>query len=104
MTSARLARCVRLLISAAGMLAVVTIAPILHAAQAWTVYLHHSGPLAIGMTVDDARKAIAAGTMDGSVAQFPSEMGRIAVENAVKLIHHEPVQAQTATKLEMITK
>jgi ribose transport system substrate-binding protein len=54
--------------------------------------------------VDDARKAIAAGTMDGSVAQFPSEMGRIAVENAVKLIHHEPVQAQTATKLEMITK
>ena len=54
--------------------------------------------------VDDARKAIAAGTMDGSVAQFPSEMGRIAVENAVKLIHHEPVQAETATKLDMITK
>jgi ribose transport system substrate-binding protein len=54
--------------------------------------------------VDDARKAIAAGTMDGSVAQFPSEMGRIAVENAVKLIHHEPVQAETPTKLEMITK
>ena len=54
--------------------------------------------------VDDARKAIAAGTMDGSVAQFPSEMGRIAVENAVKLIHHEPVQPETATKLDMITK
>ena len=52
--------------------------------------------------IDDARKAIAAGTMDGSVAQFPSEMGRIAIENAVKLIHHEPVQAETATKLEMI--
>jgi ribose transport system substrate-binding protein len=47
--------------------------------------------------IDDARKAIAAGTMDGSVAQFPSEMGRIAIENAVKLIHHEPVQAETAT-------
>ncbi len=54
--------------------------------------------------IDDARKGIAAGAMDGSVAQFPSEMGRIAVENAVKLIHHEPVQADTATKLEMITK
>ncbi len=54
--------------------------------------------------IDDARKAIAAGTMDGSVAQYPSEMGRLAVENAVKLIHHEPVQADTATKLEMITK
>jgi ribose transport system substrate-binding protein len=54
--------------------------------------------------IDDARKAIAAGTMDGSVAQFPSEMGRIAIENAVKLIQHQPVQAETATKLEMITK
>ena len=54
--------------------------------------------------IDDARKAITAGTMDGSVAQFPSEMGRIAVENALKLIKHEPVQADTATKLEMITK
>ena len=54
--------------------------------------------------IDDARKAIAAGTMDGSVAQFPSEMGRIAVENAVKLIKHEPVAAETATKLEMVTK
>jgi ribose transport system substrate-binding protein len=54
--------------------------------------------------VDDARKAIAAGTMDGSVAQFPSEMGRIAIENAVKLIHHEPVQAETGTKLDMFTK
>jgi ribose transport system substrate-binding protein len=52
--------------------------------------------------IDDARKAIAAGTMDGSVAQLPSEMGRIAIENAVKLIHHEPVQAETVTKLEMI--
>src|SRR5690348_8800520 len=58
MTSAPLAPRVRLLISAAGMLAVVTIAPILHAAQPWTVYLHHSGPLAIGMTMDDARKAL----------------------------------------------
>jgi len=54
--------------------------------------------------VDDARKAIAAGTMDGSVAQFPSEMGRIAVENAVKLMRHEPVPAETPTKLDMITK
>ena len=32
--------------------------------------------------VDDARQAIAAGTMLGSVAQFPSEMGRLAVEDA----------------------
>ena len=54
--------------------------------------------------VEDARKAIAAGAMDGSVAQFPSEMGRIAVESAVKLIRHEAVPAEQATRLEMITK
>ena len=34
--------------------------------------------------VDDARKAIADGTMVASVAQFPDEMGRVAVENAVQ--------------------
>ena len=34
--------------------------------------------------VDDARKAIAAGTMAASVAQFPAEMGRVAVESAVQ--------------------
>lgn len=54
--------------------------------------------------VDDARQAIANGRMDGSVAQFPSEMGRIAVESAVKLIRGESVPAEQATKLEMITK
>ena len=34
--------------------------------------------------VDDARKAIAAGRMEASVAQYPEEMGRIAIESAVK--------------------
>jgi hypothetical protein len=58
MKSARLSRCVRLLLASAGVMAIVTIAPLLHAAQNWTVYLHHSGPLAIGMTVDEARKAL----------------------------------------------
>src|SRR5207344_748302 len=33
--------------------------------------------------LDDARKAIAAGTMLASVAQFSSEMGKLAVEDAV---------------------
>src|SRR5205085_7476644 len=32
--------------------------------------------------LDDARKAIAAGTMAASVAQFPSEVGRVAVGSA----------------------
>src|SRR5205823_6801795 len=36
--------------------------------------------------LDDARKAIAAGTMAASVAQFSSEMGRVAVESVVEVI------------------
>jgi ribose transport system substrate-binding protein len=54
--------------------------------------------------VDDARKAIASGAIDASVAQFPSEMGRLAIESAVKLIRHESVPAEQPTKLELITK
>jgi ribose transport system substrate-binding protein len=54
--------------------------------------------------VDDARKAIASGAMEASVAQFPSEMGRLAVESAVKLIRHEPVPAEQPTKLGLITR
>src|SRR5215213_959617 len=54
--------------------------------------------------LDDAKKAIAAGTMDASVAQFPSEMGRVAVENAVKVIHGEKLPPDTMVKLEMVTK
>jgi ribose transport system substrate-binding protein len=54
--------------------------------------------------LDDAKKAIAAGTMDASVAQFPAEMGRAAVENAVKIIHGEPVPPEINVKLALVTK
>jgi ribose transport system substrate-binding protein len=54
--------------------------------------------------LDDARKAIAAGTMEASVAQFPAEMGRAAVESAVKVIHGEPLPAEIKVKLELVTK
>jgi ribose transport system substrate-binding protein len=54
--------------------------------------------------LDDAKKAIAAGTMDASVAQFPSEMGKAAVENAVKVIHGEKVADDIKVKLELVTK
>jgi ribose transport system substrate-binding protein len=54
--------------------------------------------------LDDARKAIAAGTMEASVAQFPSEMGRIAVESAVKVIRGEPVPTDVSVKLELVTR
>jgi ribose transport system substrate-binding protein len=54
--------------------------------------------------IDDARKAIAAGSMEASVAQFPSEMGRIAIESAAKLVRHEPVPREQPTKVELITR
>jgi ribose transport system substrate-binding protein len=54
--------------------------------------------------LDDAKKAIAGGTMDASVAQFPAEMGRVAVESAVKVIRGETLPPNTMVKLEMVTK
>ncbi len=54
--------------------------------------------------LDDAKKAIAAGTMDASVAQFPAEMGRVAIESAVKVLRGEPLPADVKVKLELITK
>ena len=53
--------------------------------------------------LDDARKAIAAGTMEASVAQFPSEMGRVAIESAVKVIHGEKIPDDIKVKLELVT-
>jgi len=54
--------------------------------------------------LDDAKKAIAAGTMDASVAQFPAEMGRVAVESAVKVMRGESLPAEVKVKLELVTK
>ncbi len=54
--------------------------------------------------LDDAKKAIAAGAMAASVAQFPSEMGRAAVESAVKVIRGETVQPDIKVKLELVTR
>jgi ribose transport system substrate-binding protein len=54
--------------------------------------------------LEDAKKAIAAGAMDASVAQFPAEMGRVAVESAVKVIHGEKLPADINVKLELVTR
>ena len=54
--------------------------------------------------VDDARKAIAAGTMEASVAQYPEAMGRIAIESAVKLIRGEPVPRDQRTRVGLVTR
>jgi len=54
--------------------------------------------------LDDAKKAIAAGTMEASVAQFPAEMGKAAVESAVKVIRGETLPADINVKLALVTK
>jgi ribose transport system substrate-binding protein len=54
--------------------------------------------------VDDARKAINDGTMAASVAQFPDEMGRVAVENAVKALRGETVPPDVKVRIELVTK
>ena len=54
--------------------------------------------------VDDARKAIETGTMVASVAQFPGDMGRLAVESASKLIKGEAVQPSQQVRIELVKK
>jgi ribose transport system substrate-binding protein len=54
--------------------------------------------------LDDAKKAIAAGTMDASVAQFPYDMGRVAIESAAKVLAGEKLPADLMVKLEMVTR
>jgi ribose transport system substrate-binding protein len=54
--------------------------------------------------LDDARKAIEAGRMEASVAQSPREMGRIAVESAVKLLRGEYLPAEQKVAISLVTK
>ena len=54
--------------------------------------------------VDDARKALLAGTMEATVAQFPDEMGRLAVETAVKVLKGEAVPQDITVRIGLVTK
>jgi len=54
--------------------------------------------------LDDARKAIAAGRMEASVAQSPREMGRLAVESAARLLRGESVPADQTVPIALVTK
>jgi ribose transport system substrate-binding protein len=51
---------------------------------------------------DDVRAAIGKGTMLGSIAQYPDEMGRLGVVNAVKLLQGERVPNAIGTKVEVV--
>lgn len=54
--------------------------------------------------IDESREAIRKGTMTGSVAQFPDEMGRVAVETAAAVITGASVPESLPVKIELITK
>jgi ribose transport system substrate-binding protein len=54
--------------------------------------------------VDDARRALLAGSMEATVAQFPDEMGRLAVETALKVLKGETVPADITVKIGLVTK
>jgi ribose transport system substrate-binding protein len=54
--------------------------------------------------VDDARRALLGGTMEATVAQFPDEMGRIAVETAVKVLKGEAVPPDITVSIGLVTK
>lgn len=53
--------------------------------------------------IEDGRDAIRKGTMEGSVAQHPYEMGKQAIENAYRLINEEEIKAYNPVKIELIT-
>ena len=54
--------------------------------------------------IDEARKEIAAGRMEASVAQNPAEMGRLAVRHALKAIEGETPPSFIPVKIELITR
>lgn len=53
--------------------------------------------------VDEAREEIAAGNLEASVAQNPEAMGRLAVENAVKVLNGEQVPDYIPVAIKLVT-
>jgi ribose transport system substrate-binding protein len=54
--------------------------------------------------LQDARRAITAGTMEATVAQYPGEMGRVAIESALKAIKGEAVTSDIGVRIALVTK
>lgn len=52
----------------------------------------------------EARQAIAEGKMLASIAQFPGEIGRLAIENAVLRIEGKEIPREIPVKIELITR
>ncbi len=54
--------------------------------------------------IEDARQAVRNGVMDATVAQYPEEMGRVAIENAHRLLKGETIPEFVPVKIELITR
>ena len=54
--------------------------------------------------IDDARRAITEGRIDATVAQFPDEMGRAAIETAVKALKGEAVPPDISVRIGLVTR
>jgi ribose transport system substrate-binding protein len=54
--------------------------------------------------LSEARDAIRQGSMVATVAQSPDRMGAMAVENAVKLLKGEQVNAEFVVPIKLVTK
>src|SRR3954454_5866287 len=54
--------------------------------------------------IDDARRAMAEGRMEATVAQFPDEMGRAAIDAAVKALRGESVPTDISVRIGLVTK
>ena len=52
----------------------------------------------------EAREAVQKGTMEATIAQFPSQMGAIAVENACRLLKGETVPKDISVKIALVTR
>ena len=52
---------------------------------------------------DDGLKAIKAGTLVGTIAQQPGNLGKLAVQQAVKAIKGEPVDATVPVQVVSVT-
>jgi ribose transport system substrate-binding protein len=52
----------------------------------------------------EAREAVLKGTMVATVAQFSSEMGKMGVENAARLLKGEQIPAEQTVRIQLVTK
>jgi ribose transport system substrate-binding protein len=54
--------------------------------------------------VEEARKEIQLGHLEASIAQHPEEMGRLAIEYAIKAVKGEMIPEYIPVKIELITR